>query len=163
MARYSTQDHPDENTGVDFFAPKGRYELYFSELEVQEKNGNKFFGGKVVFMDGPRGGKYFFHTFWIFNPDKEKREKAETWLCNFFRAIGVDDLDPEVPEDVEKMINKTFLGDVDVEEYEGKKRNRLLPWGFHKVGGDASDPKAQPSAPQSSGRTDQGYQDDIPF
>lgn len=135
MAVFDPSKYVDENEGQDFTVPEGRYELYFSELSVQEKNGKKFFGGKVVFMDGPRSGKYFFHTFWIYNDDTDKRKQALTWMGNFFRAIGVGAID--IDTDADKLVNKTFIGEVYVNEWDGKKTNQLKPWGFHKVGGDA--------------------------
>ena len=125
-----------ENEGQEFFAPEGKYELYFSELAVgKDNNGNKTFSGKVVFMDGPRKGKYFFHNFGtedyygIYNSDSAKREKALKWLGNFFRAINSPGVDLDTESD--KLINKTFWGDVTVNEYKGKKSNQLEPWGFH--------------------------------
>lgn len=169
MAVFDPDKYVDENEGKDFFAPKGLYELYFSELAVQEKDGKKSFGGKVVFMDGPRAGKYFFHTFWIYNEDKDKRKQALTWMGNFFRSIGVGAVD--IDTDTDQLINKVFMGDVDINEYEGKKRNQLLPWGFHKIGGDAplaNKPSTSASnssavSSGSSGSSSEAYVDDIPF
>ncbi|WP_230685374.1 hypothetical protein, partial [Streptococcus pneumoniae] len=51
------------------------------------------------------------------------------------------------------LLNKTFIGEVYVDEYNGKKNNKLRPWGCHKVGSDplpgASKSSAGSSAAQS--------------
>jgi len=172
MAIFDPSKYEDEapKSDTDFLAPDGKYELYFSELGVQTKyddQGNelKNLNGKVVFMDGPRAGKYFYHTFWIFNPDKDKRKQALTWMGNFFRSIDVGAID--IDTDCDQLINKTFIGEVEIEEWKGKKRNKLIPWGFHKVGGDAPlAPKPSTSKPQSSGGSSgpTPHEDDlIPF
>lgn len=133
-----------------FFAPEGKYELYFSELMLKSKyddegNEKKSLDGKVTFVDGPRKGKYFYHTFYIFNADKEKRKKSLEWLGNFFRAIGAGPTDVEDQDSLDGLLNRTFVGEVYVDEYNGKKNNKLRPWGFHKVGGDPL-----PAVPNSS-------------
>lgn len=152
----------------NFFAPEGKYEVYFSELGVQVKyddegKESKSLNGKVVFMDGPRSGKYFYHTFWIFNPDKEKQKKALNWLGGFFRSIDVGAID--IDTDCEKLINKTFVGEVYVDDYKGKKNNKLRPWGFHKVGGDPLPSAPKPSAGSSVAPSNgiRPHEDDAPF
>lgn len=168
MSVYDPTKYPDENEGQDFTVPKGLYELYFSELSVQEKNGKRFFGGKVTFADGPRAGKYFFHSFWIFNEDKDKRKQALTWMGNFFRAVGIGAVDIDIEAD--KLLNLPFFGDVDIDEYEGKKRNKLLPWGFHAVTGilgNAAPSNTPPAKAEASADEDgfdpKVYEDDVPF
>ncbi len=170
MAMYDPNEYPDENSGQDFFAPAGKYELYFSELGVgMDKNGNKTFSGKVIFVDGPRKGKFFWHTFGtedfygIYNSDSEKRKKGLVWMGNFFRAIGAGPTDFE--SDCSNLINKTFWGDVIIDDYKGKKSNKLEPWGFHA----SKEPKTVEKSMNAPIHADKpavssgAYEDDIPF
>jgi len=176
MAVFDPDKYVDENQGQDFTAPEARYELYFSELAVGTDNkGNQSFGGKVTFVDGPRKGKYFFHTFGtkdyfgIYNADSDKRKQALTWMGNFFRAIGSGAVD--IDTDSDQLINKPFIGEVYIDDYNGKKSNKLRPWGFHKVGGDDPLPKASTSKPSSSAGSSgssgsdeiREHESDIPF
>jgi len=175
MAIFDPSKYEEEpRESVSFVAPEGDYELYFSELATKvnhwENGDEKVLSGKVVFMDGPRAGKYFFHEFKIFrngNPENveeadEKHKKQCVYFASFCRAIGVGPVDPE--EDNDKLINKTFIGTVQVNEKNGKKTNRLLPWVFHKVGGDAPlAPKPSTSKPQSSGVSSGKPKDAVPF
>lgn len=160
------EEEPREE--ISFFAPAGVYELYFSELAIKETiwpdgQKEKMLGGKITFMDGPRAGKYFYHDFRIFQADTEKRKQACVWFGNFLRAIGTGPLDPEA--DTEKMINKTFQGEVEVFQKKkkvqtatgfewvadetAKKSNKLVPWAFHKVGGAPLPSTPKPSAGSS--------------
>lgn len=172
MAIFDPSKYEEEpRTEQSFFAPGGVYELYFGEMAIKETiwpdgNKEKMLGGKVFFMDGPREGKYFYHDFRIFQADAEKRKQACIWFGNFIRAIGEGALDPE--EAIDRMVNKTFQGEVEVVEKNGKKSNRLKPWAFHKVGGDPLLAKPSTSKPASSGASSgasssKPYEDDVPF
>lgn len=143
-----------------FVAPKGQYPLYIHEQTVKEsQSGTKYLEVKVTFEDGPRQGKWFYHRFFLWNPDADKRKKALVWFGNFCRAIDLGAFDPETEGD--KMLNKSFIGDVDIEtDAQYGDKNVLLPWGFH-----ALNAKPSTSAPQSSGVSSgpKDYEDDIPF
>ena len=145
------EDEPKEG----FAAPKGQYPLYFHEQTVKEPEGkSKYIEVKVTFEDGPRKGKWFYHRFFLWNPDADKRKKALTWFGNFCRAIGLGAFDPETEGD--KMLNKSFIGDVDVESdptYGDK--NVLLPWGFHAL--------TTNSVLEQSSAGVKPHEDDIPF
>lgn len=147
MAIFNPEDHKDE-----FTVPEGQYELYFSSQEIKygKDSGVPYLNMTATFVDGPGQGKGFSHIFAIFNPDSAKRKKAESWFANFCRAVDLGPFDPE--SEGEKMLNKTFIGDVKIEQSEGfQPKNTLLPWGFHRVDGASNSPKPSKSAPQSSG------------
>ena len=136
MAVFDPDKYVDEDEGKDFTVPDGQYEVYFSELEVKVKYDptgaeKKSLNGKVVFANGPRAGKYFYHSFWLWNEDRDKRKKALEWFGNFFRAIGQGPIEIEDAGELAKVLNRPFVGDVYVDEYQGKKSNKLRPWGFH--------------------------------
>lgn len=158
------EDEPKES----FVAPKGQYTLYAHEQVIKtstsEKN-PKYLEIKVTFDDGPRKGKWFYHRFFLWNTNKESQKKALVWFGNFCRAIDLGPFDPEL--DGDKMLNKMFVGDVDVEsDSQYGDKNILLPWGFHAVGEPATSAKplsssAGPSA--SSGSDIKPHEDDVPF
>jgi len=169
MALFDPSKYEDDNR-ESFVAPKGQYPLYAHEQTVKESNGGtKYLEIKVTFEDGPRQGKWFYHRFFLWNPDADKRKKALVWFGNFCRAIDLGAFDPETEGD--KMLNKSFIGDVDIEaDAQYGDKNVLLPWGFHRVDGKSNSPKPSTSAPQSSGVSSGGggsgtgaYEDDIPF
>ena len=171
MAIYDPSKYIDENEGKSFTAPKGQYPLFAHEQKIVANEGKqKYLEIKVTFEDGPRKGKWFSHKFFLWNPDPEKRKKALIWFGNFCRAIDLGAFDPE--EDGDIMLNKIFIGDVDIEA--GKDgygdKNVLIPWGFHKVGGDPLQGKPSTNKPASSGASSgsksssvTAYEDDIPF
>lgn len=168
MAVFDPSKYQEEPREQNFVAPKGQYPLYAHEQKIVANEGKqKYLELKITFEDGPRKGKWFYHRFFLWNTDADKRKKALVWFGNFCRAIDLGAFDPE--EDGDQMLNKTFIGDVDIESdptYGDK--NVLLPWGFHKVGGDPL-PATQPSSGASSGSRSSdaaaraNYEDDIPF
>ena len=138
MAMYNPDEYKDE-----FTVPEGKYELYFSSQEIKygKESGVPYLSMMATFVDGPRQGKGFEHMFFIFTEDSKKRKQALTWFGNFCRAIDLGAFDPET--EGEKMLNRTFVGDVTIDENPGyQPKNKLLPWGFHKVDGTSNSPKA---------------------
>ena len=135
----------EEEPRESFVAPKGQYPLYVHEQTMKtSQSGTKYLEVKVTFEDGPRQGKWFYHRFFLWNPDADKRKKALVWFGNFCRAIDLGAFDPETEGD--KILNKSFIGEVEVEtDAQYGDKNVLLPWGFH-----ASSAKPSTSAPQSS-------------
>jgi hypothetical protein len=157
MALFNPDEHKDES----FIVPEGPYQLYMSSQEIKygKDSGVPYIAAVMTFVDGPRQGKGFDHIFAIFNPDEDKRKKAETWFGNFCRAVGLGPFDPETEGD--KMLNKVFLGDVVVDENPGyQPKNKLLPWGFHKIDGTSNSPKATKDAVPFDPKA---HEDDIPF
>lgn len=156
------EDEPKES----FVAPKGKYALYAHEQSIKtSEKGTKYIELKVTFDEGPRKGKWFVHRFFLWNSDKEKQKKALVWFGNFCRAIGLGAFDPEI--DGDQMLNKIFIGDVDVEsDKDYGDKNVLLPWGFHAVGESATSAKPSNSSAvssASSGSDIKPHEDDIPF
>ena len=91
-------------------------------------------------------------------------------MGNFFRAIGAGAVDIDTQAD--QLINKTFWSDVTVDEYQGKKKNQIVPWSFHATkDGTAPLPKSTSTPPSKSSGASSGssdfdpsvYEDDIPF
>lgn len=157
----------EDDKPESYVAPKGQYTLYAIEQAAKTSTGGtKYIEVKMCFDDGPRKGKWFYHRFFLWNADTEKRKKALTWFGNFCRAIDLGAFDPE--NDGDQMLNKFFIGDVDIEsDAQYGDKNVLLPWGFHKVG---SDPKPSnstsasgSSAASSASKSSEPYEDDIPF
>jgi hypothetical protein len=137
MAIFDPSKYEDEKPD-SFTAPKGQYELYVTEQSIKiSQKGVKYLAVKVTFDNGPRKGKYFFHNFFLWQDDPEKRKKALGWFATFCKAIGVGPFDPEVDGDL--ILNKPFIGDVDIEfSQEYGDKNVLKPWGFHKLGESAT-------------------------
>jgi len=133
MAIFDPSQYEDE-VQQSFTAPKGQYELYATAQVIKDPPGKqKYLELEITFADGPRKGKWFSHKFFLWNPDTDKRKKALGWFAGFCKAIGLGAFDPVTEGD--KMLNKTFIGDVDIESSPGyADKNILLPWGFHKVG-----------------------------
>ena len=75
MAVFNPDSYQDENEGQDFFAPEGRYELYFSELSVG-KGWKEVFRWKGRLYGWAPEGKVFFPHLLDLQPRQRQAKKG---------------------------------------------------------------------------------------
>lgn len=150
MARFdfNTAEYDDFEGGGSFEpVPEGEYEMMCEEAEDKEtKSGGTMIKAKFRILGPTHANRVIFTNFNIVNKSEKAQEIGRRQISTWARAVGLPNA-----SDTDQLLNRPFIGVVDIEPGDEKygPQNRIQ--GFKpKGGGAAPTPKPTPAKPAST-------------
>lgn len=113
--------------------PKGRYRMFCSEQEVKPTSSGSGLLLKTTFDVTEPGyeGKKIFHNFNIVNQNEKAQNIGRGMLSSLSKALGMT----SIPDDGSDLLDKEFIGSVDIEEGSGGYEAKNVVKGFFPITG----------------------------
>lgn len=146
MARFdfNTAEYDDFEGGGSFEPiPEGEYEMMCEEAEDKEtKSGGTMIKAKFRVLGPTHSNRVIFSNFNVVNRSEKAQEIGRRQIATWARAVGLPNA-----SDTDQLLNRPFIGVVDIEAGDDKygPQNRIQ--GFKPKGGGAA-PAPKPVTPK---------------